>query len=294
MESPATFNFSQLLVWVEKQTGAVINFEDVSGISRDVPQLHLAQDQYFHHSPYCEFVKINGRQGHCHKAKFRSVYRARTGKPFASVCEMGLWDWVQPVVFHGELLGVLFLGSLRTRRPLRTVQGHAYEGPPIPELTPDRRRSLRQWGQNLRDTLVLIVENWMGADRSLPKQKPLAFYRDMTQLYIRNHYHEPVRLEDLARQLNLHPFYLGTLIRRACGRNFRSLLLEHRLNKAKILLWAAEPTVKDAAYAAGFSDSNYFSTVFRRATGMTPRRYIALKNQPGVTPAVRSSPAASP
>jgi len=277
MESPTTFSFSDMLAWVEHQTGAVVNFQDTSGITREIPLLHLIPNQYIHRGPYCEFAKNNGHLRQCMLAKDRADGKALGGKPFASVCPLGLWDFVQPVFFRGKPLGVFFLGSLRTGKTLPPVHGRVYRGPAIPAATATLRRTLQQWAQYLKEIALLIVAEWIRAGHPLTKQKPLEFYRDVTNLYIQNHYHEHVRLEDLARQLHLHPFYLGKIIRRACGRNFRTLLMEYRINKAGILLRAGGKTITQVAYASGFNDSNYFSTVFRRATGQSPRCYCKLK-----------------
>ena len=48
---------------------------------------------------------------------------------------------------------------------------------------------------------------------------------------------------------------------------------EVRLQNAKRLLRSTGMSITEIAYAVGFSDSNYFSSVFKKHTGMTPGEY---------------------
>lgn len=273
MDTLNTFCLADLMAWVENQTGAVVNFEDLSGITREIPCLRLREDQHAHHGPYCEFAKTNGHMAKCVAFKRRSFQRAKRGKPYASVCPLGIWDWIQPVLFRKELLGILYLGSLRAGAKPKTIGKRVYGGPAIPPVNAALRRTLRQQARFLRDTILLIIAEWERTGHSLTKRKSLDYYRNMVRLYIRHHYHEPLRVSDLARQLRVHPYYLGQVIRKAYGQNFHSLLLEHRVKEAKILLLAGHYTVTEIAFKTGFHDSNYFSTVFRRLTGQSPRQF---------------------
>ncbi|MBQ2754988.1 MAG: helix-turn-helix transcriptional regulator, partial [Clostridia bacterium] len=45
-----------------------------------------------------------------------------------------------------------------------------------------------------------------------------------------------------------------------------------KVNKAKVLLKEGN-SVSDTAYALGFTDQNYFSTMFKRITGNPPTFY---------------------
>jgi len=63
------------------------------------------------------------------------------------------------------------------------------------------------------------------------------------------------------------------MIRNVCGKNFRQLLAEFRVAKAKPLLAIEHYSVTEASSACGFSDSNYFSAVFHRLTGVTPKEF---------------------
>ncbi|OGV71206.1 MAG: hypothetical protein A3K19_11735 [Lentisphaerae bacterium RIFOXYB12_FULL_65_16] len=272
-QPPETFTLADLLTWLEAASGCVVNFEDLTGVTLEVPLLRLPEKWHCHHGPYCEFAKLQGNQPRCSAAKVRSLKKAeKLRASFESVCPQGIWDWVCPVVFEDAVVGVWFLGSLRVSA-LRPLGGKTYNGPAIPAVTPERKAQLRDYGQLLCETVRLMLGHWVAAGHRLAKHKPSDFYRDAVLTFIRNRYHEDVRLSDLAAQLHVHPNYLGQMIRKRCGASFRDLLADLRIEKAKVLLRVGSHTVTEAAYACGFNDSNYFSTVFRKRTGTTPRAW---------------------
>lgn len=46
-----------------------------------------------------------------------------------------------------------------------------------------------------------------------------------------------------------------------------------RVTKAKELLEDETVSIKEVCYKVGYSDPNYFSKIFKKATGMTPTEY---------------------
>ena len=45
------------------------------------------------------------------------------------------------------------------------------------------------------------------------------------------------------------------------------------MERAQLLLYTTDKTVKEVAYTLGFSDQNYFIRMFRKVTGITPQEY---------------------
>lgn len=91
--------------------------------------------------------------------------------------------------------------------------------------------------------------------------------------YIQREYAHDFSLSDVAATLAVSPFHLSRAISRELGIGFSELLNRVRINKAKEILLGGG-SVKEASYLVGFSDQAYFTRVFRKFEGTTPRGFL--------------------
>jgi AraC-like DNA-binding protein len=82
-----------------------------------------------------------------------------------------------------------------------------------------------------------------------------------------------VVVADLAEELNLSVSRLRVLFKEAAGIPLGSYLLNYRLNRAMALLHASSLSIADVAEEAGFGSAQAFSRIFKKETGLTPRKY---------------------
>lgn len=94
--------------------------------------------------------------------------------------------------------------------------------------------------------------------------------------YIHGHFTDPaLTLAETARHAGVTPGYLSALFRRTLGCTFTEYVTGKRIQLAKRLLRTTDKRPGDVAKAAGFRDTHYFSTVFKKATGQTPTNFRA-------------------
>jgi AraC-like DNA-binding protein len=91
--------------------------------------------------------------------------------------------------------------------------------------------------------------------------------------YVHQHYAEPISRDDMADHLGMSGDYLSHCFRTEVGMTPITYLNRYRVNKARVLLAESELNVTEVAMAVGFSDSGYFSRVFRRQVGVSPDAY---------------------
>ena len=91
--------------------------------------------------------------------------------------------------------------------------------------------------------------------------------------YIRTHYKEGISLEKTAEVMNITPEYLSMLFKREMGMNFSVFLKEFRISHAKRLLKGTDMKIYEVAQECGYSNSNYFTKVFKEVTGSSPAEY---------------------
>ena len=91
--------------------------------------------------------------------------------------------------------------------------------------------------------------------------------------YISAHYAEPLTLEEVAGHIHLNPSYLSTIFKKITNLSFREYLNKVRIEEAQRLLLNTDYSIIEISTACGFNDQSYFSKVFKRYTGMTPKRF---------------------
>lgn len=83
----------------------------------------------------------------------------------------------------------------------------------------------------------------------------------------------PASVTEHARRLGLSVTGLRTAVRRGAGCNPKEFLLRARLNEAKLLLAEARVPITQVARMVGYEDPAYFSRIFTRRVGSTPREF---------------------
>ena len=92
--------------------------------------------------------------------------------------------------------------------------------------------------------------------------------------YVREHFSEPITVNDMAEQVNLSPSSFSHLFREVTGRSPYQFLKELRLDRARELLLDGRLSVTDVSRAVGYSSASHFIKEFRSRFGTTPRAYV--------------------
>lgn len=97
--------------------------------------------------------------------------------------------------------------------------------------------------------------------------------------YIHQHYAEDIGRCEIASSFFLTPEYLAKMYKKKTGVNLKDYINEYRIEKAKELLLSGEVTIGDVAERVGFDNFSYFSTLFKKFTGQTPKDYKMQERQ---------------
>ena len=90
--------------------------------------------------------------------------------------------------------------------------------------------------------------------------------------YIEENYQNKITLNDIARHIHLCESECTRLFKRHMNTTLFAFLQEYRIERSLELLQAGEP-ISAVADKAGFSDPNYYSKVFAKIKGCSPREY---------------------
>lgn len=96
---------------------------------------------------------------------------------------------------------------------------------------------------------------------------------DHINTFVARHLDSPLPLADLARRFALSESHLRLLYRRVTGMSLGSYISRMRINRASGLLLNSEMQVTEVAHECGYDTVYSFSRAFKRAVGVSPRRY---------------------
>jgi Response regulator containing CheY-like receiver domain and AraC-type DNA-binding domain len=91
--------------------------------------------------------------------------------------------------------------------------------------------------------------------------------------YIKTNYMYEISMHEAARAINYSEPYFCKMFKQQFGQNFTAYLTEYRINMAKKILVLPNISVKEVGSKVGYSDSSYFTRVFRKLVGVTPTEY---------------------
>ncbi|NIK75112.1 two-component system response regulator YesN [Paenibacillus castaneae] len=91
--------------------------------------------------------------------------------------------------------------------------------------------------------------------------------------YVRNHYDKPIGLTEAADYIAVTPPHLSKVFKEEMGITFIKWLNQLRMEEAKRLLKHTFLKTYEIAEKVGFQDYKYFSLIFKKHTGYSPRDY---------------------
>lgn len=90
---------------------------------------------------------------------------------------------------------------------------------------------------------------------------------------IRFEYNEHISLDSLASYLAITPSYLSIQFKKETSQTITDYIQNVRLDHAILLLNSTSDSIQEIANLCGFPDSNYFTRVFKKKKGLTPKEY---------------------
>jgi AraC-like DNA-binding protein len=200
-------------------------------------------------------------------------------------CFAGMCETMVPIRVESKIAGFLKTGQVLLHEPshqafrqavqkmdelltdldLEKIEEAYFKTPVVPPVQYEAMVTLlrsfaEQIAEQLRKTVVDV-------EHSSP-----AIVRK-AKLYIDSHFQEPIKLETVARAVNVSPFHLSREFKSSCHMGFLEYLARIRIEHAKGLLRKKDLRVSEVAYQSGFQSLAPFNRAFQQQSGMTPRAY---------------------
>lgn len=108
---------------------------------------------------------------------------------------------------------------------------------------------------------------------------PAAEWVEQIAEWIDGHFTEPATLERLAEISHGSPYHLQRLFKRFKQMSPSEYVQKRRLEKAEELLRTGELSIKEIGRIAGFGNTAYFITLFKKTNGVTPGQFRRAQRQ---------------
>ena len=125
--------------------------------------------------------------------------------------------------------------------------------------------------EKLGSLLTLLMEqSWHPESVTVSRKRmELAAVKE----YLDEYFTEKIMLEELAEKFFINKFYLSKIFKETYGTTINNYLISKRITRAKQLLRFTDMTVDEVGVAVGMGDATYFSRMFRKVEGISPREY---------------------
>ncbi|MBI4976506.1 MAG: helix-turn-helix domain-containing protein [Spirochaetes bacterium] len=231
----------------------------------------VPEEYYNHCNAFCTAVKRGGTSRKCtHDDVDAVVLKAeKTRTAFMKRCHAGVLELVVPVFSARGYEGAFYFGPMRPENG--TVQKRLsarFRELPLPDTR------IQHAAKTLLSLLAayIVRENETLALTAKAATVVNPKIRIMLD-YIETHIAGTVRVRDAAREASLSASRCIHLFKEETGVTFSDYVLGRKIDRAKRLLANTTLSVTDIAFEAGYTNQSYFSSAFKRASGLTPRAY---------------------
>lgn len=271
--------------FLKKDRGLMVTVHDGGkGFIGDVLLSYLPYN--VHSNGYCLYVKrsrevwdrcIFDQKKVCRKVeKDGAVY---------GMCFMGVEEFVFPITSSDELIGFVSVsgyGTDRKKAEKRIADACSLYGFDKSELLSVYEKELRHEKPSFESVRTLIeplcmmlsyVYTLFGEQlcKGGPGGDNYVYGHIIT--YINKNFQNNITLSELTELCHCSKSHISHLFKAKSGCGLCEYINDKRCEYAARMLCSSDMRIGEIAFSAGFDDSNYFSNVFRKYAGISPREY---------------------
>ena len=231
-----------------------------------------------HSTSHCIYMKTcKGAQEHCVARQTRVLERVKSGA-FVGNCYAGVREFVYPLTDAEETIGFISVSGYRCEGAqsylTRTAERFQI---PLSELE-ESYASLKSEMPSQEEMDAMLLPLCQMIELAHRKSKDAATESESSlairiERYIKRHHNRDISSKEICEHFGCSRSFMSTQFNRHLGTSIREYINLLRVEDAKILLAYSHLNVTEIAYSVGFTDSNYFSSVFKKIVGISPLAY---------------------
>lgn len=242
--------------------------------------LHLLHPYNAHENSYCKCIKTNRNAlSYCVAYQDKTMAKCQEGE-FYGRCWAGVEEFVFPITANNKALGFISVSGYRDEHIDREQLGAIAQKYNLnPDILQAKFGALSTEKPNAAQIRTLVnplchMLSLLYLQSSQPSANSDSdrIYQEIVN-YLFDHYNQDISLTQIAEHCGYSESHVRHLFKQYSNSTIHAYLTLLRIKRAKNLLANTKMSVIDIAYEVGYNDSNYFTTTFKKETGLTPKAY---------------------
>ena len=228
-------------------------------------------------SNYCSLIQkeLKGRQRCLELDDEKRNEAAAAKKTICYTCHAGLKESITPIYSDNILLGFIGFGQFRTEEQIPAGIKETWKTREDSEQLEAEYMSLPLFPPEKLDHILglfSIIINHIVTHRLVTMKGDLLIFKIIS--WLKENIHLPLSLTETAEKFDRSESTISHLFNRKTGMSFKKNLILMKLEKAEEYL-ERYPDIKisEVAVKTGYEDPLYFSRLFRKYRGISPREY---------------------
>ena len=244
--------------------------------------MHIFHPYNAHYNSYCTCIKSNDKtRDICIQKQFKVLQYSASG-PFYGSCWAGVEEFVFPIKYEETTLGFISVSGYRghfsdAEKKIRFISkkfGMDYQ------LLRKKHYALNENVPSINNLRVLISPLCLMFEmlyaqtpiKTTSTTKESSLYVNILN-YLCFNYTKNITLNDVSEAMHYSKSYIRQIFQKKSQHSIGRYLTMLRIKRAKELLISTSLQINEIAYKIGYNASNYFKNIFKKETGMSPKKY---------------------
>ena len=199
-------------------------------------------------------------------------------------CHLGLTEAIFPIKEKDITVGFIMFGQTTEHEDKEDLIKNVRENYlKYGDLTEELKKDLEKIKVRSHKEIVAAAEilktiaNYIAVKKLVSKNADSLLYS--VYEYIDAHVYQRITADEIAKALYVCRTTLFDKIRKELPEGLNELINRRKIEASKYFLTSTNLSLKDIAEKLAFSDSNYYSKVFKKFEGITPKSYRKQKSE---------------
>lgn len=282
-------NFKKELLSIQKDLISVTN---MGIVIIDIDGEYITEKTNY--SEFCKVFRKNSTLSlFCEKCDLKALNKVLLSRtPYIYKCHSGLIDVIIPILYEGEIIGAFLIGQFllennqefELEKILKENIGKNIDL----KLLQEKYKELTVISLEKLESIIRIVtystyyiadciknKKWLEMKNTVSKVKIELSNSKIAPIikYINENINENVSLSLGANLCNMSQSQFSRTFKKETGKTFKEYILLKKIEQAKFYIKTTDKSFSEISDFLGFEDSSYFTKLFKKYEGITPKEY---------------------